>query len=489
MNHQRRQQHANSNVFLSDHNHTNTTMTEMEEITGSVETVKSMEDDASDSNCRSMTPPDVIPKIIESDEQTIESIECPMVNMPEMHAEAVNSSYGFEQLVSSSANKPMETQYNGIDDIEFADDVKMCSIEKCEPNGKVYFVEMDLTASPSSLKTIYRENIANSTNSLSFGENGIIQEMVDKVIYQSDRTQSRQEISEVNDEAEHNDESDADDAEIETRAIVHTINDDVLELTIKENPIPIEAEEMAKPFFTIGNYESSHTQIEHRTELIGPRSEIRPEFKDRLTKLLGQYSEEPIKLQISLPPKRSISTSDNINTTIMTNGRNNIPVAPKFDQLMYNTIGRRTQLQHNKIQVPAMSIENEFAKSLDRFASNQIHRTKNSDDLLKIVKYETESDATTADVSSIREKLNAIYGRGRPPVAAFVEENANSESVNDRRNSEDGIQMRKPIKLYDAIHKQLFSDVLKLINPDVRNSLHRTESVALADVQAATHKD
>lgn len=511
MNHQRRRsfdRNANNNVFMSDHNHTNTTMTEMEEIAGSVETLKPFEDgQASELNRRSTTP-DVIPKMAEFGRETIESTECQAAARAIIYAETVNSAYLIEEeavpnsppikIENQFVRKLNECQCNGFDDIEIADDVKICCIEKREPNGKVYFVDMDLTESSSPQTTSANREL--KTNSI--GEDIIIQEIVDRVLFPSNRkietiAVGRKFAPPPPDDAISEDESEVEDAAIETRAIVHTIIDvkDV-ELADQSSAKTMDASEK-KSFFTFGVYRSpaNNQNEQSTTESIG-RSK---EFRDRLTQLLGQYSEEPMKLSTSLERKRSISIPENINTASMIpdrrpslkllisqDSKSGIPAAPKFDQLMYNTVGRRMKMQQNPNLVPAtaMSIENEFAKSFDRLAplSGYMHRTKKSDDLMKLFDHETEANADVTSVSSIKERLNEIYGRGRPPIAPF---NENDDStVDSRRNSDEGIQLRKPIKPYDTVHKQkqLFSDVLKSINPEVRNSLHRTESIAKADV-------
>lgn len=498
-------------------------MTEMEDITGSVETLKPFDDEPSEFNRRSITP-DVIPKMMDVGRQTTESVEHPVAARATMQAEALNSAYMVEEgalatLPAFKVENQSTRQCNGFDDIEFADDVKICCIEKREPNGKVYFIEMDLTTTQSPQTT-------SSASSDSFGEDVIIREMVDKVLLQSERDDHEHRIVAVDrkatpprsdDGAVSEDDSEVEDAEIETRAIVHTINDvkDVDMPTVKvpvkpevevaDQPVSVTTDK--KPFFTFGVYRTpSSSQIENSPSNSVGRSK---EFKDRLTRLLGQFSEEPAKTPSSLERKRSISISDNINKASMAEVRrpslkrlvadggsnDGIPAAPKFDQLMYNTVGRRMRTQPNQFQVPAtaMSIENEFAKSFDRLktSSSHMHRSKKSDDLMKLFDLETEASEEAASVSSIRDRLNEIYSRGRPPIATFTEETANSEPTDSRRNSEEGIQLRKPVKPYDTVHKQkqLFSDVLKSINPEVRNSLHRTESIASADVKAATHKD
>lgn len=498
---------------MSDHNHTNTTMTEMEEMTASVETIKPLDDDPIETN---RCPPDVIPKVANIGRQTVESNEFPVAARATMQAEAVNSSYMIEEeAVSNSPAIKVENHFSiGFDDIELADDVKMCCIEKREPNGKVYFIEIDLNESPPN-QTNATATIDCERKNNSFGDDVIIQEMVDKVLFKSDRGDQLHESTAVDrkvlparteNDAVSEDETEIEDAEIETRAIVHTIIDlKEVELAAAADtePMPMTG---TKPFFTFGAYESpSNRCMEQSTSgSIGHSKD----FKDRLARLLGQFGEEPTKSTTPIERKRSISVPDHINTTSMTAGRrpslkllvadgskNDIPAAPKFDQMMYDTIGRRMKIQHNQIQVPAtaQSIENEFAKSFNQVASSSshLHRTKKSDDLMKLLNHESEADGVeAASVLSIRERLNEIYGRGRPSIAVFAEEKFNVES-NSRRESDEGIQLRKPIKPYDTVHKQkqLFSDVLKSINPEVRNSLHRTESIASADVQAVTHKD
>lgn len=491
-------------------------MTEMEEINGSVETLKPYDEDASQLNRRSTTP-DVIPKLAGMGRQTVETMECPVAARAMMQAEAVNSAYLIEEeaVANSPAirvgnpltRKSNESQCYGFDDIEFADDVKMTCIEKREPNGKVYFIATDMTSSQTSAAA----SADRDSSTDSGGEEVIIQEMVEKVLFQSNRGDANIEIVAMDRKispprSDHDDVSDdgseVEDAEIETRAIIHTIID--AEAAVEPAPEQPTITTDKKPFYSFGVYQSpAHSRMERSTpDSIGHSKE----FKERLTRLLGQYSDDSVKSTPSVERKRSISIPADINVVSLSeNGRpslkllvtegssGGIPAAPKFDPFMFNTVGRRMKLQHNQIQAPAtaMSIENEFVKSLDRMApSSPIHRTKKSNDLMSLFKHETEDNAETeeASVASIKERLNEIYGRGRPPIEPFVEDSVNYES-GSRRESEEGIQLRRPMKPYDTVHKQkqLFSDVLKSINPDVRNSLHRTESFAKA--ATATHKD
>lgn len=389
----------------------------------------------------------------------------------------------------------------------------MCCVEKKEPNGKVYFIDIDLNESPP-LQTNAAAPSDRERNT--FNDDAIIQDMVDKVLFKTDRSDQSLESIAVghkvlpqrsDNDTVSEDESEAEDAEIETRAVVHTIID-VKEVEMDAEAAAADTKPMSttgtKSFFTFGAYESPSVNRTGRSTSgsIGHSKD----FKDRLARLLGQFSEEPTKSTTPFERKRSISVPDHINTTLSTAGRRpslklvvadgserDIPAAPKFDQMMYDTIGRRMKMQNSQVQIPAtaQSIENEFDKSFTHMASSSshLHRTKKSDDLMKL--FDQEANAVEApSVLSIRERLNEIYGRRRPPIGVFVGENVNDES-NSRRDSDEGIQLRKPIKPYDTVHKQkqLFSDVLKSINPEVRNSLHRTESTASADVQAAKHKE
>lgn len=510
---------------MSDHNHTNTTMTEMEEITGSaVEVTKSLDDGACEIN-RCSTTPDVIPKMVEIDRRTIdsiESIECTVAERLAVPAEAVNSAYmpGKETVTDSSAinienllsRKSNEMQYNGFDDIEFADNVQMCCIEERDPNRKSYFIERHLTASSLS-QTDPFEHCRSKKNSID--EDVIIQQMVDTVLFQVDRGDHMQEIVTVNcmapqlrsnDDVVSEDESGEENGQTETRAIVHTINDvkDV-EMVTAARTESIETTEK-KPLISFGVYQSPSTigQIEQFTPNSIGHSQ---EFKSRLSRLLGQFNDEQIKFStpISTSRRRSISVPDNMDTLSMNGdrgssrkmlviGEDNIPAPPNFDQLMYDTIGRQMKMQTNQNHIPAtaMGIENVFEKSFDRAATttNSMHRSQKSVDLMKLFVQEAEAEADVISVASIRDRLNEIYGRGPLPNVTFTEENVNSDSTDSRRDSEHGIQLRKQIISHDTVYKQkqLFRDVLKSINSNVRNSLHRTDSIASADVHTDIDK-
>lgn len=485
-------------------------MTEMDEIIGSAETVQRTEREmVTDENAASLN---VTPKSVEFERQAIAVNENAIATGTTAHARTISSTYLIgEEIMSQSppiknnnnnndnshsiARKVNETKSNVFDDIEYADDVKMCCIEKKEPNGNLYFIEMDLTESTDS-----DETMGSLVEGRPAGEDIIIQRMVEKVLFQAD-TPQRPDSDMVEQPPQEDviseDESVTEDAAVETRAIVHTVAVSSESDAVSEHTATVD-DNGKKHIFPFEIHSSpSDTQIQQSSSQSVGHSE---EFKQRLTRFLAQFGNEPTKVDLaSLGRKRSISIPDNMNAVSMTiapehsgndaNANGRIPRAPKFDQTIYSTIGSRMKVRSNQMPAPAtaISVDNEFEISFQREAlsSGHMHRTKRSDDLIKLFDQpnEQKDNETIASVSSIREKLNEIYGRARPPIVIFAKEHPPNDT-DDNRSAEDAIHLRLPDKPYDTVQRQklLFSDVLRSINPEIRNSLQRSDSFGSIDV-------
>lgn len=177
-----------------------------------------------------------------------------------------------------------------------------------------------------------------------------------------------------------------------------------------------------------------------------------------------------------------------------------IPTAPRFDPQLYQTVGHRAGNQMRP--ATAQSIENEFDKAFKR---NLAPKTFQDVQLRRVPKSGTLNRASTLDVSelddanrmtTIRERLEKILGQGPPPVRIswqpsysipapdYPDAPAAGQSTETEIAPDDSeiIHYRKPTRPFDTVHKQkvLFNDVLKAISPDIRTSLHRTDSTASA---------
>lgn len=300
-----------------------------------------------------------------------------------------------------------------------------------------------------------------------------------------------------------------------------------------------------KPIFEIQTYDEKFPNLEpkHHTSSEGHQSN----FKDRLTHLIGQHSETqstvsgantPSSRQSKsptisskrhsrstsdllelfqpdgLPPGSPGSTSDgsNVNGDPQNSkaAPGEIPKPPRFDPLLFNTIGSRSNTRSRpKLPATAQSIENEFDRAFKQnlagprdFDQVKLRRAPKSEALNKTPEVEAEEDDTKR-MTSIRERLEKILGRGPPervsypqsymtPVPDYpnapIAQAGEVSKKTDVDNDSEIIHYRKPVRPFDTVHKQkvLFNDVLKSIIPDIRTSLHRTDSTASA---SAGHED
>lgn len=207
----------------------------------------------------------------------------------------------------------------------------------------------------------------------------------------------------------------------------------------------------------------------------------------------------------SNPTKASVSTVS-LNSPI-NKSTGEIPTPPRFDPILYNTISNRTN-SYNRLKFPAtaQSIENEFDKAFQRklqapktFDEVQLKRVPKTESLNKADDDDLLETDNATRMKTIRERLEKLLGRGPPIENSIHITHSQSEPLPDypdapASNADDHsmtkattydqndeiIRYRKPVKPFDTVHKQkvLFNDVLKSISPDIRTSLHRTDSSA-----------
>lgn len=540
----------------------------MDETTATTETLKQDETIVSESIAenKSVTP-DIIPKsvIFENGTRIIRMNEEP-TEMATIHIEAMSAVYFAEHgapatiAENTAIRKPVNSQI-GFDEIYFADDVKGSCIEKREPNGKVYFIEMD----PVELLEMEQKEIVENLNESIQWKNkdeNIVNEILERVLSQTDTIDELAEIPQITllnkfdpkIEIEQDAEDDVDEfeKEKEVKAIIHSTNESIdseynenkeemvkldkqLVQEIKSPSVEsslvdkVQIANKENPFFSIGVYKSPADETKV-IESDGRRKEFKEHLKrliaqsqnpnDTMVRSIGRAASRTNKIDELIDRRPSLksfkSTPKNMTLAYATDTERqqlqiykknstengvkenaNIPVAPQFDHKLYNSVGVRIR-NH---PATAMSIENEFEKSFQN--AGALHRTKKSGNLSELFQQEQES----ATAVSIKEQLERILGRGRPeqlPYAnAITSETSdvksdapeiaiNHRKIESRRESEleDGINFLRPIKPYDTVRKQkqLFSDVLKAIKPDVRTSLHRTSSTASSDIQSIENR-
>lgn len=517
----------NGDYGYEEHEINVTVVTEVDETTISSEAIKYEESSPNDVSeiLRSVTP-DVIPKFnkhVSSDD---------VENNSDSHQS--NSGYRISKV------------QNVFDEIISADDVKKTCIEMKEPDGKVYFVQQINQTSRSHMASYHKDE-------------SIALEILDSVIKSEDRSQYDNKETEFNNRSVDKYDTTYDEIRIPHDPLEHNA------YGVDQTPKKIDTSEhmtiasdvqviITDPLYNKTAYSSSSTTEPEYATIRRALSSPLPVLK------LQSFDEIPTPLEtkhvLNLEPQRenfkehlsalisnqrdyggqgasppSMVTS-NINTTMtavrLTKSTNNlldlaettisevptalsqplkvvsseIPVAPRFDPILYNT--------HNCLKFPAtaQSIENEFEKAFQR--SLQRPKTFDEVQLKRVPRSETlnkfdddinlgEIDETTR-MTTIRDRLEKILCRG-PPVRSSFRKSlsepppdypdapapSNSE-INDGDDHEIR-RYRKPVKPFDTVHKQkvLFNDVLKSISPDIRTSLHRTDSSASIVTRTVTY--
>lgn len=439
--------------------------------------------------------------------------------------------------VSRALQKSASNKFN---DIELVEDVKNSCVERREPNGTTYFIEID----PST----GHERAENQLNEFDDGKSDadIVDEILGKVLNLYDEPSSPTKNQEndsgrgsastrryLDDDDDENDDEEigienstendyvasiksdesieCEEESIQTRAIVHSTNDLQNSTISSESSLRSIDRESLKPLpnFSIGVYRSSIQHDEPIFETTGRNKA----FKERLERLLGAQNSNEIphvaaKSDESLPRrlslKRTASAMDFENETMSTPpttttaatiefDASSIPVAPKFDADLFNTIGRRLKQQQQQQQHPQQKYEKNFSTPtnmnvIDR-SFGRLHRTSSYDNLSKIGSNERRDAAEEAPktVNEIKEKLNDILARGKPVMITITDETTAETDANIVRRP----KVNDNIEPFDTVkkQKQKFTNVLKAINSDVRNSLHRTNSNASADIHRRSTDD
>lgn len=524
----------NGNYGYEEHDLNVTTVTEMDETTNSSEAIKNEDAPPNDVSevLRSVTP-DVIPKF--DKHLSTDGIDA----FPESH--------------QSSSGYRISKARNMFDEIISAEDVKNTCIEMKEPDGKVYFVQQ-INQITKDLAPSYHK------------DESIALEILDSVIKSEDWPHEVKRNSKINDRP-----FEKYDVMYEEVGCGGSVVHDQLQTNAIRNEAFEQKSDNGEIFGHIDQTESDiqviitdpggpKTEPEYATVKRMPSSPLpvlklqsfdetsfpletkeisHPDghsynFKDRLSTIIGLQSEHnghgasapsigKTKTTTSPPAVRlSKSSSDLLELVPNTNAGAatstvslepprttpcEIPAPPRFDPLLYNTIGARTKT-HPRPQLPAtaQSIENEFEKAFQRslqgprtFDEVHLRRVPRSEALDKADDDVNFDSDESKRMTTIRERLEKILCRGPPARTSFRKSlsepppdypdapgASKSESV---EADDDVLRYRKPIKPFDTVHKQkvLFNDVLKSISPDIRTSLHRTDSSASTSTRTVAY--
>lgn len=416
------------------------------------------------------------------------------------------------------------TNVNKYDEISSADDIREICIEKREPNGKTYFIEIKPPMNFSNHETASLNSSSSSTN------DECQKSIMENVLKPMDAEYQREsEPHSRSHDAYSFDESDPAD-ERKVKAVVHVSDEtikqneidsnDVKTITIQPqmNEIPLEKtkpgaikaiETRRKLNFRIGAYEAIPKQ-----KLLFENDDKRMAFKMRLENLFGQSECRTLSRHNSPPMAHALRVTNSApeslillhskddsmtatkqqcqsklplnNNNYDANGPSKIPIPPIFNQQLYDTVGRRNKnIEYQTAQSTPAAHEIDIEVSpmpmpvpMPMRKSN-ISRSHAHENLTIIGQNDNNVDAIVNDPASetIKQKLEEIFSRGR------------TQCINgaDTFDQNDGIVLRKiePIEPFDTVKRQklIFSNVLKSIRPDSSTNLRRTSSSTSTDIK------
>lgn len=442
------------------------------------------------------------------------------------------------EIVAVVEQKPHHKSYLDqakLDEISSVDDVKDTCIERREPNGTVYFVEVDKfqNESPEPNESSHQNahvNQTNQMNDLNDALNGLNDDLerniVERVVNQSEiefQPESKPIINQepispsiVDSESEE---------ELEVRAIVHAPNGHSSPFdTPPTTPVimrPIDCSEqretqtLASPNFQIGVYEAIPKQ-----KLLFENDKNRLAFKTRLENLFGRndgtvtlgrtvqvksHFNSPIAIHskrmsfdtrlnhsisapesLDIPVDETTTSKDPFTSINMT--PTEIPAAPVFNQQLYDTIGRRKRKEFssssNVIDINSPISNGYGHKTPEPTRKGNLSRTKAHENLAVLDNDGNDSDDNCpTSPANIRQRLEHIFSRGQTTQVTNVAELDINQNENIRHS-----KRREP---FDTVRmqKMRFSTVLQSIGPDIHANLHPTQTTAAIDILEQQRRD
>lgn len=493
---------------------------------------------------RSVTP-DVIPKrttrslsVISAKEQTLTDESSTFaVAINRQTIDAMKTTESTEMVSMTPKNNESSENFKNnyrtsslknFDEIVFVDDIKDICIEMKEPNGTAYFVEVE---PQDRVEQMEAPSESSGDENAAKKDEKIVLEMLDRVLGQMEKVDNGTKMHETT--IDISDDKDSVDVEVQQTteiALIHVPSDsspcDEATLENRNSPIsnqitevevsndvnvkdvekadqtvaqvndeiPTKRESKPTPFFHIGTYKSSEDSGSYKGF---ETNEQRQNFKEHLKRLLGhgvtqQARTEPRpkrKSSVKRPSlQQSKSTPDGLNlekepVLSVKTSEGKIPAPPKFDPMLFNTIGSRLKAQRlTNAPATAQCVENEFEILFQKtLQTPSLQRAPGTEDLAKVAeeKIECSENVEKNSVLSIRDRLEMIFARGRPDHSTCESQPAAGRFEGKHENTEDSeeiVKIRAPKQPFDTVHKQktLFKNVLKSISPDVRTSLNQT---------------
>lgn len=464
---------------------------------------------------------------------TIESVE---FMMDEIKCKVNVENILEQQLAYEMITENQNVQYdrrssvNKYNEISNADDIREMCIEKREPNGNTYFIEIK-----SSLNIVSNSTLC-STNDKKNEQPNMENVLNANDIIECIQCESEPQHSSVHDRNSEFDESDSEDEQI-VKAVVHVSNEtikpneilsnDMKTITIQPQMNEISMEKTKtpdiikamkpidirrKPNFRIGAYEAIPKQ-----KLLFENDEKRVAFKMHLEHLFGQNESKTLN-RINNPssmahairftnsaPDSLILLNLNDDSMKATNqlcqstlpldnndaafGPSKIPIPPIFNQQLYDTIGRRNKniTCETSLSTPSSTHDIDIEVLPMPMKKPTLSRSRAHENLTIIGQngnnnVNSVDDCNDLGSEAIKQKLEEIFSRGR---AQNINDDKNGASDTVDQNDSIILRKSKPIEPFDTVKRQklIFGNVLKSIRSDSLTKLRRTSSITSTEFQ------
>lgn len=418
----------------------------------------------------------------------------------------------FTEIKSQTPHAQRKTHLDSskLNEIASVEDIRHLCVERREPNGTAYFVEMAPIQNPTIKEPKVDELMTKSADSLpEIDDKKLTKNIFDRVLHQSDIELEQPPNPEPQPEFVFPASSECEDYESEeekeVRAIVHASNERASPFMQSRgtspgvirpiNSMENHTNSLHTPNFQIGMYEALPKQ-----KLLYENDTERVAFKRRLEHLFSQ-SDEPrsvrIKSNFNSPTathslrlktlNHSKSAPDSLLDEVIVNelvavpvraDSFDVPIAPAFNQELYETVARRNNRKafssaSDVIDINGTRNDHQPSESVNK--ASHLSRTKAHENLTELA---------TDDVPGIKRKLEQIFSKGQ------IRPNETTDLEN-RNNNNENIRRSKRLEPFDTVRKQkmLFSDVLKSIGPDIHANLHPTHTTAAIDIQQAQRRE
>lgn len=216
--------------------------------------------------------------------------------------------------------------------------------------------------------------------------------------------------------------------------------------------------------------ENLFNQDDEKATLKHPKSNFNSPMAMHSQRMLLNHSKSAPKSLI-IPNDDVEPTTSDVNTALTPS---QIPIAPVFNEQLYDTIGRRNRKPFSSVS-DVIDIDSTINDHV--VLKGNLSRTKAHENLTELYADANVADVEDVQPESIKQKLEQILSKGRAATQA--------DQLDFQRNNNANIRRHKPHEPFDTVRRQkmLFSDVLKSIGPDIHTNLHQTHGIAADDIK------